>query len=82
VFGQNLEHRAGIEPAYTGFADLRVSHFATDAFEARTLKSKTYHGKAKPTTLYSGWVAWRFLFSESSPAHTPAQRGTLDSSDT
>ena len=32
MFGQNLEHRAGIEPAYTGFADLRVSHFATDAF--------------------------------------------------
>jgi hypothetical protein len=26
-----LEHRAGIEPAYTGFADLRVSHFATGA---------------------------------------------------
>jgi hypothetical protein len=29
---QNLEHRAGIEPAYTGFADLRVSHFATGAW--------------------------------------------------
>jgi hypothetical protein len=28
---RNLEHRAGIEPAYTGFADLRVSHFATGA---------------------------------------------------
>jgi hypothetical protein len=26
-----LEHRAGIEPAYTGFADLRVSHFAIGA---------------------------------------------------
>jgi hypothetical protein len=26
-----LEHRAGFEPAYTGFADLRVSHFATGA---------------------------------------------------
>jgi hypothetical protein len=28
-----LERRAGIEPAYTGFADLRVSHFATGAYE-------------------------------------------------
>ncbi len=27
----DLEHRAGIEPAYTGFADLRVSRFATGA---------------------------------------------------
>jgi hypothetical protein len=28
---KNLEHRAGFEPANTGFADLRVSHFATGA---------------------------------------------------
>ena len=27
----SLEHRAGIEPANTGFADQRVSHFATGA---------------------------------------------------
>jgi hypothetical protein len=26
-----LERRAGIEPAITGFADLRVCHFATGA---------------------------------------------------
>jgi hypothetical protein len=29
-----LEHRAGIEPANTGFADQRVSHFATGAHAA------------------------------------------------
>ena len=26
-----MEHRAGIEPANTGFADQRVSHFTTGA---------------------------------------------------
>jgi hypothetical protein len=30
-FDRNLERRAGIEPANTGFADPRVSHFATGA---------------------------------------------------
>ena len=29
-----LERRAGIEPANTGFADLRVSRFATGALKA------------------------------------------------
>ena len=33
-----LEHRAGIEPANTGFADQRVSHFATGAHLVTTLK--------------------------------------------
>jgi hypothetical protein len=28
---QSMEHRAGIEPANTGFADQRVSHFTTGA---------------------------------------------------
>jgi hypothetical protein len=28
---KDLERRAGIEPANTGFADRRVSHFATGA---------------------------------------------------
>ena len=36
---ENLEHRAGIEPANTGFADQRVSHFAIGAsLPPRTLK--------------------------------------------
>ena len=30
-----MEHRAGIEPANTGFADQRVSHFATGALIRR-----------------------------------------------
>ena len=34
VVEENLEHRAGIEPANTGFADQRVSHFATGAHPA------------------------------------------------
>src|SRR5215469_13272452 len=32
-----LEHRAGIEPANTGFADQRVSHFATGALGVSAL---------------------------------------------
>jgi hypothetical protein len=32
VDGAILERRAGIEPANTGFADLRVSRFATGAY--------------------------------------------------
>ena len=31
VARNSMEHRAGIEPANTGFADQRVSHFATGA---------------------------------------------------
>ena len=31
VWQEILEHRAGIEPANAGFADLSVSHFATGA---------------------------------------------------
>jgi hypothetical protein len=32
-FARIMEHRAGIEPANTGFADQRVSHFATGALD-------------------------------------------------
>jgi hypothetical protein len=38
-----LEHRAGIEPANTGFADQRVSHFATGAHPAANGESLTEH---------------------------------------
>ena len=31
---EGLEHRVGIEPTYTGFADLRVSRFATGALKS------------------------------------------------
>jgi hypothetical protein len=43
-----LEHRAGIEPANTGFADQRVSHFATGAHArpAGTGREKNYSGCA------------------------------------
>lgn len=34
-----MEHRAGIEPANTGFADQRVSHFATGAHGSTALKT-------------------------------------------
>jgi hypothetical protein len=50
-----MEHRAGIEPANTGFADQRVSHFTTGAL-GKTMKTKNplgqlaaggFHGYAK-----------------------------------
>ena len=55
-----MEHRAGIEPANTGFADQRVSHFATGAspvpriargtecHEALTGAAPLYADKASP----------------------------------
>jgi hypothetical protein len=33
---RELEHRAGVEPANAGFADLCVSHFATGALEVQS----------------------------------------------
>ena len=32
-----VEHRMGVEPMNTGFADQRVSHFATGALVCRAL---------------------------------------------
>ena len=37
---RELERRAGIEPASAGFADLRVSRFATGAIETSSSSTK------------------------------------------
>ena len=41
---EGLERRAGIEPANTGFADLRVDRFATGAFEGRSFSTSGRSG--------------------------------------
>ncbi len=53
--GENLEHRMGFEPMNTGFADQRVSHFATGA------RAATQDGAAelKANFDYCGWVVVR-----------------------
>ena len=61
-----LEHRAGVEPANAGFADLCVSHFATGAgrfnqAELRTrnqaeLRTKPNCNQAEPRSFASGCV--------------------------
>ena len=56
VLGQILEHRAGIEPANTGFADQRVSHFATGA---RNEKSHLAGGSRSSSILLVGFLAYR-----------------------
>ena len=42
--GRVLEHRVGIEPTNTGFADQRVSHFATGAHVLPRVFKLTIHG--------------------------------------
>ena len=65
---QALEHRAGFEPANTGFADQRVCHFATGARLIWPQTQKTHR------------AFWRVgrrdseLDVESSSWHTPAER--------
>jgi hypothetical protein len=49
---EGLEHRVGIEPTYTGFADLRVSRFATGA-----LKSVEHRAGIEPA--YTGFADLR-----------------------
>ena len=56
-----LERRAGIEPANTGFADLRVDRFATGAsWNSRNGKKAFNHRlfseNEKPTAPSGGWV--------------------------
>ena len=74
----NVERRAGIEPANTGFADLRVSRFATGAYETvlrNQQKRITAHRKMKnPPRLQAGGSSGFVIpVSESSPEYTPAK---------
>jgi hypothetical protein len=79
---KELEHRAGIEPAYTGFADLRVSHFATDAHAVfgKTPSTEMISKTQNPTTLGAGGMpVVEIPVAESIPQNTPA-RCSADSS--
>lgn len=62
-----LERRAGIEPANTGFADLRVSRFATGAYSVDCMMAMriaiarlSLPKNRKPTCHFNlwRWVAW------------------------
>src|ERR1700679_1844027 len=71
-----MEHREGIEPSNTGFADQRVSHFATGAHFACSVGNLTAR---LPTEIrYLPWVARSFLaryqVSTFSPAPPPLVR--------
>jgi hypothetical protein len=68
----------GFEPMNTGFADQRVSHFATGAHAAAGLNStpalkKVYTNK-NPTSLASagGALEFRFVRTEPTLKNTPA----------
>lgn len=66
-----MEHRAGIEPAYTGFADLRVYHFATGAlraplFNPTSIPHSSFSKNRKPTCVAAGGLLeFRFLLCRS-----------------
>jgi hypothetical protein len=72
-----LEHRAGIEPANTGFADQRVSHFATGAHPASAtravpkLAAEILQRNEKPTSLIS--QVGRLRFDSLQPIESLAQ---------
>src|ERR1700721_612260 len=72
---KNLEHRAGIEPANTGFADQRVSHFATGAH----LALRQPRSSRLPSEFtYFAWLARSFFaryhVSTARPAPPPLVR--------
>jgi hypothetical protein len=73
----------GIEPANTGFADLRVSHFTTGAFATTdsdqhrlTTVNCALKIKNPPRLLADGSSGFEILVSESSRMDTPAQRSS------
>jgi hypothetical protein len=69
---QSLERRAGIEPAYTGFADLRVRHFATGASSKKP--HRCFCAQKSKNPLASGRVGCRSLLelNRYSEEHTRA----------
>jgi len=44
-----MEHRVGVEPTSTGFADLRVNHFATGALLQHDEKRMEHRVGVEPT---------------------------------
>ena len=71
-----MEHRAGIEPANTGFADQRVSHFATGAhavlivMSLRTSDLKLISQNKNPTMLRERVGRLRFDLDSIAYEHT------------
>jgi hypothetical protein len=52
---EDLEHREGIEPSNTGFADQRVSHFATGAHLDALGAVSTRETAPKNFATYPAW---------------------------
>ncbi len=85
-----MERRAGIEPANTGFADLRVNHFATGAFftyvlltEAQSSMVLLLKTQNPPAVRRVGHRSLDSCFFQAiSPRNTPAVHCADSSTDT